>query len=185
MDDYIIFSWLNDYIFCPVSIYFHQLYGDKKTTLVQNRSQLEGTWAHSAVDEGRYSTRKDVLQAAFVICEKYRLFGRIDVFDIKNGVLTERKKKISQVYDGYIFQLYAQYFSLLEMGYKVNQIRFHSLSDNRNYIIPFPEESPRMLAKFERTIAEIRSFKLEEYVQQNRAKCLNCIYEPACDRTLL
>lgn len=185
MDDYIIFSWLNDYIFCPVSIYFHQLYGEKKTTLVQNRNQLEGACAHSAVDEGRYSTRKDVLQAAFVICEKYRLFGRIDVFDIKNGILTERKKKISRIYDGYIFQLYAQYFSLLEMGYKVNKIRFHSLSDNKNYTIPLPEESPRMLAKFERTIAEIRNFKLEEYIQQNREKCLNCIYEPACDRTLL
>lgn len=185
MDDYIIFSWLREYNFCPVSIYFQQLYGEKTTTLVQTRSQLEGTYAHSAVDEGRYSTRKDVLQGQFVICEAYRLFGRIDVFDVQSGILTERKNKISKIYDGYIFQLYAQYFSLLEMGYKVNGIRFHSLSDNRNWPIPLPEESPLMLAKFERTIADLRNFKLEEYTQENPAKCQNCIYEPACDRTLL
>ena len=30
MDDYILISWLNDFIFCPISIYFHQLYGNKE-----------------------------------------------------------------------------------------------------------------------------------------------------------
>ena len=185
MDNYILFSWLNDFFFCPVSIYFHQLYGDKETILTQTLAQINGTNAHRAVDEERYSSRKDVLQATFVICEKYGLVGRIDVFDVKSGVLTERKKKVSKVFDGQVFQIYAQYFSLEEMGYGVQQLRLHSLSDNKNYRIPLPYENPEMLIKFEGLVGEIKKFKLGDYVPQSKAKCQNCIYEPVCDRSLL
>ena len=66
MDDYILISWLNDFIFCPVSIYFHQLYGSKETMLYQNRDQISGKAAHKTVDEKSYSTRKDVLQGISV-----------------------------------------------------------------------------------------------------------------------
>lgn len=30
MEEIILISWLNDFIFCPVSIYFHNLYGAEK-----------------------------------------------------------------------------------------------------------------------------------------------------------
>ena len=66
-----------------------------------------------------------MLQGVSVYCEKYNLVGKIDVFDEKTGILTERKKKIKTVYDGYIYQIYAQYFSLIEMGYKVNELRLY------------------------------------------------------------
>lgn len=48
-----------------------------------------------------------MLQGVSVYCEKYNLVGKIDVFDEKTGILTERKKKIKTVYDGYIYQIYA------------------------------------------------------------------------------
>ena len=54
-------------------------------------------------------------------CEKYRLLGKIDIYDGKKKILRERKRQIKQVYDGYIFQLYGQYFSLIEMGYEVDK----------------------------------------------------------------
>ena len=30
MEDAVLFTWLNDYVFCPRSIYFHNLYGEKE-----------------------------------------------------------------------------------------------------------------------------------------------------------
>ena len=185
MDDYIAISWLNDFIFCPASIYFHQLYGEKDKMLVQTQYQIEGTQSHEKVDEGKYSTRKTVLQAIFVSSDKYRLVGRIDTFDTVTGILTERKNKIAAIYDGYVFQLYAQYFALQEMGYTVKRLRFHSLSDNKNYEVALPEDNPEMLSKFEKTVDGIRNLSLDTFVQTNSRKCQNCIYEPACDRTLI
>ena len=185
MDDYILISWLNDFIFCPVSIYFHQLYGGKETLLYQNRDQISGKAAHKTVDEKSYSTRKDVLQGISVVSEKYGLMGKIDVFDVTKGVLTERKKRIVNIYDGYVFQLYAQYFALMEMGYIVSRIRFHSLDDNKNYDIQLPSEDHMMRVKFESTVKAIRDFSLDDFQQTNIKKCQRCIYEPACDRGLI
>lgn len=170
MDDYILISWLNDFIFCPVSIYFHQLYGSKETLLYKNRDQISGKAAHKTVDEKSYSTRKDVLQGISVVSEKYGLMGKIDVFDVTKGVLTERKKRIVNIYDGYVFQLYAQYFALMEMGYIVSRIRFHSLDDNKNYDIQLPSEDHMMRVKFESTVKAIRDFSLD--VNRNGAYIL-------------
>ena len=77
--------------------------------MVQDSFQLNGTDAHKYSDSATYSTKKGVLQGISVYCEKYNLVGKIDVFDEKTGILTERKKKIKTVYDGYIYQIYAQY----------------------------------------------------------------------------
>lgn len=37
MDDLIIISNLNDFIFCPASIYFHKLYGSEDTIMYQSK----------------------------------------------------------------------------------------------------------------------------------------------------
>jgi len=51
MDDAILLSQLNDFIFCPVSIYFHNLYGNMEKALYQGHAQLTGTAAHKTIDE--------------------------------------------------------------------------------------------------------------------------------------
>ena len=43
MDDAIIILKLNDFIFCPVSIYFHNLYGNRSTITYQNTEQINGS----------------------------------------------------------------------------------------------------------------------------------------------
>ena len=58
LDDLIIISNLNDFIFCPASIYFHKLYGSEDTIMYQSKAQLDGTKAHEKIDNGTYSTRK-------------------------------------------------------------------------------------------------------------------------------
>ena len=99
--------------------------------------------------------------------------------------LVERKKKIKTVYDGYIFQLYGQYFSMIEMGYKVDRLELYSMDDNKKYKVLLPEDDSEMLLKFEKVIEDINAFDIEKFSQRNRDKCLNCIYEPACDRSLI
>ena len=185
MDDLIIISNLNDFIFCPASIYFHKLYGSEDTIMYQSKAQLDGTKAHEKIDNGTYSTRKNILMAIDVYSEKYGVIGKIDMYDENKKLLVERKKHVNKIYDGYVFQLYAQYFSLAEMGYKVKKIRLYSYTDNKLYPQLLPEENKEMLEKFERTIKAIRNFSFDDFHQDNCAKCKRCIYEPACDRSLL
>lgn len=182
MDDAIIISNLNDFIFCPASIYFHNLYGSRDTITYQSEYQINGTKAHEAVDNNKYSSRKNVLQAVSVYSEKYNIVGKIDIFDIDTGILTERKRQIKNIYDGYVFQLYAQYFALCEMGYIVKKIQLYSMIDNKKYPISLPDDDKEMFDKFEQLIDVMKSFKLDDFVQTNSEKCARCIYEPACDR---
>lgn len=171
---------LNDYIFCPASIYFHQVDAETERFTYQSSYQLNGTAKHEAVDENRYSSKKDILQGIHVYSEKYNLIGKIDVFDVSKGVLTERKKKVNQLFEGYIFQVYAQYFALKEQGYIVNEIRIYSMDDNVVYPILLPSEDPEMLDKFESTIKAINRFSFDGFKQDNLSKCERCIYEPLC-----
>lgn len=184
-DNAITFSSLNDFIFCPASIYFHNIYGSQMTLTYQKSPQIKGSDAHKSIDNQCYSSKKNVLQAMSCYCEKYNLVGKIDLFDIDTGVLTERKNLIKNIYDGYLFQLYAQYFALTEMGYDVKTIRFYSYSDNKVYVQKLPKDNPEMLSKFENTINEMRTMDLSNFYQTNADKCRNCIYEPACDRSLV
>lgn len=184
MEEIILISWLNDFIFCPVSIYFHNLYGALNKTLYQSTSQINGSSVHKTIDNKTYSDKTSVLQGMSVYCQEFGVQGKIDVFDIEKGLLTERKNKIVKIYDGYIFQLYAQYYALTEMGYVVKKMRFHSISDNKNYDIKLPKEDVETDKKFRELIKKMQGFKPEEFVQTNREKCENCIYEPSCDRSL-
>lgn len=43
MDDIIKISNINDFIFCPASIYFHNLYGNENKLMFQSKYQLNGT----------------------------------------------------------------------------------------------------------------------------------------------
>lgn len=185
MEQPILITWLNDYIFCPVSIYFHNLYGEKDSVSFQEASQINGTAAHSQIDSGSYSTRTNIISGISVYCEEYGLIGKIDIFDKSTGVLCERKKKIKNVYDGYVFQLFGQYFALSEMGYTVKELVLRSLEDNKTYSVDLPENNTEMFEKFKRTVTEIKSIDIIAYKQSNQEKCSRCIYEPLCDSSLL
>ncbi len=182
MDDAILITELNDFIFCPISIYFHKMYKDMDKMIYQNKSQLNGTAAHEHIDNGTYSTQKSILMGLDVYCEKYNLIGKIDIFYVDDGILRERKKHVKDIYDGYIFQVYGQYFALTEMGYFVKSIEIYSMDNHKKYNISLPYEDIIMYKKFEEVIENIKDFSIDNFVQNNSSKCQNCIYEPACDR---
>lgn len=166
MDDAILITELNDFIFCPASIYFHKLYGSMDKMIYQSTDQINGTAAHKNIDEKKYSTKKSVLMATDVFCEKYNLIGKIDIYDIEKRLLRERKKHIKSVYDGYVFQLYAQYFALVELNYEVNQLQLYSIDNHKIFEIKRPDQNPEMLDRFENTIYEIRNFDLNSFEQR-------------------
>lgn len=181
MEAYMPISYLNDFIFCPRSIYFHQLYGRMSKWIYHTTDQTKGTAAHKSIDSQAYTTSKQVLQGMEVYSEKYRIGGRIDIFDQSKSLLVERKKKIKAIYDGFIYQLYAQYHCLVEMGYTVKKIKLYSMDDNKNYYVETPENDPDRQRAFEGIIQQMQAFDLNKPFVANKNKCPRCVYNNLCD----
>lgn len=178
-------AYLNDFIFCPRSIYFHQLFAGYRHQYYKRKAQVAGTEAHARIDGKKYSSRKDTFMAMEVYSEKYGLCGKIDLYDKTNGRLTERKNEVKTIYDGYVFQVYAQCHALREMGYIVKSIVIYDMKHNKNHPIKLPEEDPEMQEKFETVVQQINSYDLEkDETEPNVNKCLHCIYSKLCDRAL-
>lgn len=184
MEAYLPISYLNDFLFCPRSIYFHQLYGRVSQRLYQTTAQTKGKAAHKAVDTEKYSTSKHVLQGMEIYSEQYKIGGKIDIYDQGKALLVERKKKIKVIYDGYIYQIYAQYHCLKEMGYEVKQLKLYSMDDNKSYPVKKPEDDPEKQSGFESLLKTMRNFSLSEPFEANENKCRSCIYSNLCDASL-
>lgn len=172
---------LNDFVFCPLSIYFHSLYSEMGQITYCSADQINGKNAHKSVDDRSYPVA-NTIKSLEVYCEKYNLIGKIDIYNKSTKSLIERKKKVKAIYDGYVFQLYAQYFAMTEMGYEINHLLIHSMDDNKNYDIDLPEYNSEMFEKFENTIRAFENFDFEGFIQTNHEKCAHCIYAPYCDR---
>ncbi len=180
MESYIKLSTLNDFIFCPKSIYYHNLYDNYEKKLYQEEAQIAWTIAHEAVDNKTYSSRKDILQWLEVYSEKYWIAGKIDIFHIKEWRLIERKNKIEKIYQGYKYQLWGQMYCLQEMGYNVEKLEFYSMQDNKTYRVYKPSVDEEL--KFLKMLDDYRKFDLlKSNWNQNTQKCLRCIYKELCD----
>jgi len=180
MEPYLTITTLNDFVFCPKSIYFHHLYGKYHHQVYKQKPQIVGTINHENIDKQKYSSAKRYIQGLAVFSEKYKLCGKIDVYDSEKKVLIERKTKIKKIYDGYKYQLLAQYFCMQEMGFEIKKLKFHSLTDNKNYFLNIPKQND--LEVFENILFQIRNFNIEnKNFVQNPEKCRNCIYAGLCD----
>lgn len=180
MESYIKLSTLNDFIFCPKSIYYHNIYDNYEKKLYQEQSQIAWSIAHEAVDKKTYSTKKDILQSLDVFCEKYQIAWKIDIFHIKEWKLIERKNKIHKVYLGYKYQLWGQMYCLEEMWYQVKTLWFYSMKDNKTYRIYKPSINEEL--NFLKMLDKYRKFELlKKWWSQNTKKCIKCIYRELCD----
>ncbi|MFH1175305.1 MAG: type V CRISPR-associated protein Cas4 [bacterium] len=176
---YIQISKINDFLFCPLSLYYHSIYENFSAKTYHSSPQTRGKIRHECIDKGEYSTAKKFLQGVDVYSEKYGLCGKIDIYDQESKSLIERKNKIVKIYDGYKYQLYAQYFCLKEMGFLVEKLFVHSLSDNKRFKVELPDGEE--LKKFEKTIEDIKNFRLENNnVAKQKNKCAQCIYIQLC-----
>ena len=182
--EYLTITEINDFIFCPASIYFHNLYSNIDKSAYYSSVQYKGLAAHSSIDSDSYSSSRSIITGKDVYSEKYKLSGNIDIYYTDKCLLVERKKKINQIFDGYIFQLYGQYFGMTESGYRIEQMKLYSFDDNKSYNVELPERNPEMLEKFETMIKTINEFDLNSFEANNLNKCRNCIYSNICSFSL-
>lgn len=179
MEEYIQISKINDFIFCPRSLYFHSLFENFDEKTYHSTYQVEGKIKHESVEKGTYSTRKNVIQAIEIYSDKYQIAGKIDIYDSDKKELIERKNKISKIYLGYIYQLYAQMFCLQEMGFEVKFLTLYSMKDNKVYNIDLP--SKKDIQEFEDTLTKMKKFNiLTDKIMINEEKCKMCVYKSLC-----
>jgi CRISPR-associated protein Cas4 len=181
MHTYIAISTLNDFIFCPYSIYLHNVYMGGDEELVHAVPQARGMAAHAVIDEKRYGGKKDEIVGLGVYCDELGIAGKIDVYRVKEKLLIERKYQLNAIYQGQIYQLWAQYFCMVEMGYEVEELAFYAISTNKMFPVLVPtDEDKKELADF---ISAFKRFNPEDAISTNQNKCTHCIYCALCDKT--
>jgi CRISPR-associated protein Cas4 len=143
--------------------------------------QTHGKVAHTTIDEKKYSSRKDEITGLSVFCNELGIIGKIDIYKGKEKLLIERKYKLETIYQGQIYQLWAQYFCMVEMGYDIERLAFYAISTNKTFPVNIPtEENKTELANF---ILKFKQFNPEEPIITNENKCKHCVYCNLCDKT--
>lgn len=179
MFSYLSISTLNDFVFCPYSIYLHNVYKEGSEDNYHAMPQVAGKNAHQTVD--RVGGIQQKITGLEVFSEELELMGKIDLFDPLSKSLIERKRKLKYIYQGQIWQLQAQYFCMIEMGYSVDSIGFYSMADHKSFPQPIPSQSDKNILKS--AIEEIKNFDFLVDINVNPNKCRHCIYNNLCDKT--
>lgn|SRR5574344_286716 len=183
MEDYIPISTLNDFIFCPYSIYLHNVYYDSDESLYQAFPQTNGRLAHESIDDGRAGANGNEIVSLSVCSVDFGIYGKIDVFKIESGLLIERKYQLKSIYRGQIYQLWGEYYCMEEMGYNVRALAFYETSTNKMIPVELPNDSDKK--SFLDFLGYYRHYSLEDdYFDVNESKCCHCIYCNLCDKTL-
>ena len=81
LDDFIAISTINDFVFCPYSIYLHNVYMDTDCDTYYAVPQVFGSVAHASVDNKLTSSKKNIFESIGVVSYKYRLIGKIDIYN--------------------------------------------------------------------------------------------------------
>lgn len=180
MYNYIAISTLNDFIFCPYSIYLHNVYMGGDEELVHAVPQTRGKAAHGTIDNKIYSSKKDEISSLSVFCSELGIAGKIDIYKSKEKLLIERKYRLDTIYQGQIYQLWAEYFCMVEMGYEVEKLAFYAISTNKTFPLAIPNENDKKELKD--FVLKFKRFNPEQPIPINTNKCTHCIYCALCDK---
>lgn len=181
MEDYISISMLNDFIFCPYSIYLHNIYMEFEEDIYHAVPQIRGKESHSTVDSKTTSRNWQELSAISVFSDELGVIGKIDIYRKDERWLIERKYRLAQIFKGQIYQLWAQYLCLTEMGYEVEKISFYEISTNKMTEIQLPSAADK--AELLNFIQDFKTYDPLLPIDVNRNKCAHCIYCNLCDKT--
>jgi CRISPR-associated protein Cas4 len=151
-------------------------------SLYKATPQVKGSIAHEGIDKKTGSTRKSDLYSMPVYSDQLGIRGKIDIYKSDKKQLIERKNNIKKIFRGQIYQLWAQYFCMTEMGYQVELLNFYEISTNKMIPIKIPsEENKKELEIF---IQQFKNYNpSEDVITVNTNKCLHCIYCNLCDKT--
>lgn len=152
--------------------------GDEE--LVHATPQTQGKAAHAAIDEKTYSSRKDEITSLSVYSNELGIIGKIDLYKGREKLLIERKYQLNTIYQGQIYQLWAQYFCMKEMGYEIEKLAFYAISTNKMFPVEVPtNEDKKELQDF---ILRFKTYDPTQAIQVNINKCTHCIYCNLCDK---
>ncbi|MGN1375190.1 MAG: type V CRISPR-associated protein Cas4 [Prevotella sp.] len=180
--DCINISTLNDFIFCPYSIYLHNVYMDTDEMVFHAEPQIRGRISHKTIDNKKYSNCTNDILSLPVYSEKFRLVGKIDLYKQKEKLLIERKYQLKQVFQGQIYQLWAQMFCMQEMGYVIEKLAFYEMSTNKMIPVAVPTENEKQ--RFLKFLHQFRSFNPSSTsFTINLNKCRHCVYSNLCEKT--
>ena len=149
--------------------------------LVHATPQTQGKAAHAAIDEKTYSSRKDEITSLSVYSNELGIIGKIDLYKGQEKMLIERKYQLNTIYQGQLYQLWAQYFCMHEMGYEIEKLAFYAISTNKMIPVEIPtEENKKELQAF---ILRFKMYDPNQEIPVNINKCIHCIYCNLCDKT--
>lgn len=143
--------------------------------------QVRGRIVHESLDSRKYSTRKSDITGLSVFSETLGVMGKIDLYKSDICQLVERKYSISQIFRGQLYQLWAEYYCMVEMGYSVKSLAFYEISKNRTIPVNLPGLEERY--ELENMIDSFRSYVPSKIIETNPNKCRHCIYINLCDKT--
>lgn len=180
MDNLIAISTLNDFIFCPYSIYLHNVYMDMDKDAYHSTPQTRGRNAHAGVDN-KTTTNNNILESLPVISNELGVYGKIDIYDRSKKILIERKYALKSIYRGQYYQLWAQFFCMVEMGYAVKGLAFYEISTRKSLKLPVPNDTQK--AELTLFIERYRNYDPKTLIKISENKCAHCIYCNLCDKT--
>jgi len=181
METFLSITYLNDFVFCPYSIYLHQVFDNSSEVLYSASPQQTGKSAHTGIDSEKPKLQAQIMKGAYVISNRLGIYGKIDTFYVAKQKLVESKYQIKTIYKGYYYQLWAQYFALTEMGYVVSELCFYSIRDKKTYPVRIPQQTE--FEELRKHIRKIARFDFESEIKVNPTKCKHCIYASLCDKT--
>jgi CRISPR-associated protein Cas4 len=177
--EFLQISKINDFLFCPLSIYFHGIYENFDQKIYHATPQTEGKINHENIESKKYTSSRNILQGTAVFSSEYGIVGKIDLFNTQTGELVERKTKIKRVYAGHRAQLYAQAICLRERGIKVRKMTIRSLKNNKKFLVPILSQKEEK--RFGALVCKIKNFQPEKNKKvKNQKKCQECIYANLC-----
>lgn len=174
-------SMLNDFVFCPYSIYLHNIYMEADEDTYNAVPQVRGKISHYTIDKKNYSSSKEVLVSLPVFSNRLGVYGVIDIYDKKQKQLIERKYRLKKIFRGQLYQLWAQYYCMVEMGYKVEEIAFYEMATNVSHVVAIPSDED--ILELRDAIERFRCFSPDSEYVQEAGKCSHCIYVNLCDKT--
>lgn len=180
MEHLITITTLNDFVFCPYSIYLHQIYDLNKEDIYHDEYQSKGKRLHDFIENNKDETS---WKHAYVYSDKLGIYGKIDDYNPLTKELIEYKSTVAVAYKGYYYQIWSQYLCLKEMGVIVYSLAFFDFKKNMKIEIPIPSQSD--VEELINHIKKIKRFDFNSDLLINPNKCNHCIYNMLCEKSKL
>ena len=178
MEHYLAITTLNDFIFCPYSIYLHEIYHQNREEAYHSAFQSKGKRLHHFIENNQ---DENSWKNAFVYSEKLKIYGRIDDYNKRTKELIEYKSTVAIAFRGYYYQIWAQFLCLSEMGVEVVHLSFYDFRQDKKIPVTIPNDE--QILELKNHIKKVQEFDFNTDLNPNPNKCKQCIYHHLCEKT--